>query len=59
MSRYTLNRGEETVSTPYEDVRIKRSSGMGAQRIKPEYEDLAAIAREKGLPLNTIRQEIR
>ena len=59
MSRYTLNRGEETVSTPYGDVRIKRSSGMGAQRIKPEYEDLAAIAREKGLPLNTIRQEIR
>ncbi len=59
MSRYALNRSEETVSTPYGDVRIKRSSGMGAQRIKPEYEDLAAIAREKDLSLNTIRQEIR
>lgn len=59
MSRYTLDRSEEAVSTPYGDVRIKRSSGMGVQRIKPEYEDLAAIARETDLPLNTIRQEIR
>ena len=59
MSRYALNRSEETVSTPYGDVRIKRSSGMDTERIKPEYDDLAAIAREKDLSLNTIRQEIR
>lgn len=59
MSRYVLERSVETVSTPYGDVRVKRSSGMGVERIKPEYEDLAAIAREKDLPLNTIRQEIR
>ena len=58
MSRYALKRSEETVSTPYGDVRVKRSSGMGVERIKPEYDDLAAIAREKELPLNTIRQGI-
>ena len=59
MSRYALSRREETVSTPYGDVRVKRSEGMGVERTKPEYDDLAAIAREKDLPLNTIRQEIR
>ena len=59
MSRYALDRREETVSTPYGDVRVKRSTGMGVERIKPEYDDLAAIAREKALSLNTIRKEIR
>ncbi len=59
MSRYALKRSEETVATLYGDVRVKRSTGMGVERIKPEYDDLAAIAREKDLPLNIIRQEIR
>ena len=58
MSRYTLKRREETVSTPYGDIRVKRSEGMGVERVKPEYDDLAAIAREKDLPLNTIRRGI-
>lgn len=59
MSRYTLKRREETVSTPFGNVRVKRSAGMGVERVKAEYDDLAAIAREKDLPLDTIRQEIR
>ena len=59
MSRYVLNRSEEIVSTPYGDVRFKRSSGMDTERIKPEYDDLAAIAREKDLPLDTVRKQIR
>lgn len=58
MSRYALKRSEDTVSTPYGDVRIKRSEGMGVERVKPEYDDLAAIARAKGLPLDVIRKEI-
>ena len=59
MSRYALSRREETVSTTYGDIRVKRSTGLGVERIKPEYDDLAAIAREKALSLNTIRKEIR
>ena len=59
MSRYVLERSVGVVSTSYGNIRVKKSSGMGVERVKPEYEDLAAIAREKDLPLNTIRQEIR
>ena len=59
MSRYALNRREETVSTPFGNVRVKRSTGMGVERIKPEYDDLAMIAREKGLSLDEIRKELR
>ena len=59
LSRYTLRRGIETVGTPYGDVRVKRASGMGVERAKPEYDDLAALAEKHGVPLETIRKEIR
>ena len=59
LSRYVLRRGEEILSTPYGDVRVKRAEGMGTERSKPEYDDLAAIAREKDLPLDALRKEIR
>ena len=59
MSRYALRRRVETVSTAHGEVRVKRAAGMGAERVKPEYEDLAAIAREKGLSLDDVRREIR
>lgn len=49
--RYTLARGMETKATPLGEVRIKRSSGFGVEREKYEYEDIARIAREKGLSL--------
>ena len=59
MSRYALRRRVETVSTAHGEVWVKRAAGMGAERVKPEYEDLTAIAREKGLSLNEVRREIR
>ena len=59
LSRYTLLRGIETVGTPYGEVRVKRASGMGVERAKPEYDDLAALAEMHGVPLETIRKEIR
>ena len=55
LSRYTLRRGIETVGTPYGEVRVKRASGMGVERAKPEYDDLAALAEKHGVPLETIR----
>ena len=58
MNRYVLRRGIETVSTPYGEIRIKRASGMGVTREKPEYEDIAAAAREHQVPLQTVREAV-
>ena len=54
--RYTLERRTETAGTPYGEVRQKVSSGYGVQRRKPEYEDIAAIARTRGLSIEQIRE---
>ena len=56
MSRYVLERRMETVTTAFGDIRIKRAAGMGVERSKPEYEDVAALAREHGVSLETIRK---
>lgn len=45
--RYTLERRMERLETPYGTVQCKQSSGYGVTRRKPEYEDLARIAREQ------------
>ena len=59
MSRYVLKRKVETVDTPCGKVRVKYASGMGVTRSKAEYEDLAALAREKNVSLNDVRRMIR
>lgn len=59
MSRYVLERTERTVHTVYGDVRVKHASGMGMEREKPEYEDVAELAREHGVSLETIRKEVK
>ena len=59
ISRYVLDRKVETVSTPYGDVRVKRASGMGTEKAKAEYEDIARLASENGVSLDTIRKEIK
>ena len=56
--RFTLKRREETVETAYGPVRKKISQGHGVARTKLEYEDLAAIAKKTGRPLEEIRKEI-
>ena len=50
-NRHTLTRRFQEIQTPYGPVREKISSGFGVERRKPEYEDLAKIAREQGLSL--------
>ena len=50
--RYTLQRSISTLSTPCGDVRVKLSEGYGVTRRKVEYEDLARIAREKGISID-------
>ena len=54
-SRYTLRRRTERLSTPYGPVHRKISEGYGIRREKPEYEDMAAIAREQGLTIEQVR----
>lgn len=44
--RYTLARRTETTETPCGPLRRKIASGYGVERRKPEYEDLARIARQ-------------
>jgi len=49
--RHVLSRFERIVKTEYGTVRVKEAEGFGVKREKPEFEDLAKIAREKGITL--------
>ena len=51
LARYTLSRSVTETETPYGTIRIKEASGFGVHRSKPEYEDVAKIAREQNLSL--------
>lgn len=58
-NRYILDRKIETVNTQYGPIRKKTVSGYGVKRAKYEYEDLASIAREKGISLQKVREGVR
>jgi uncharacterized protein (TIGR00299 family) protein len=49
--RHVLPRTIATIETPLGTVRVKRSGTNGTLRVRPEYDDLARIARERSLPL--------
>ena len=44
--RYILQKNIEELKTANGIIRIKKSSGFGISRIKPEYDDIARIAKE-------------
>lgn len=52
--RYTLDREESIRQTPYGPITIKTAMGDGFSKSKAEYEDVAKIAKEKGIPLNEV-----
>ena len=56
--RYVLSRSVETVETPLGPVRKKISSGYGVKREKYEHDDLAHIARERGMSLAEVLENI-
>ncbi|WP_346663155.1 nickel pincer cofactor biosynthesis protein LarC [uncultured Merdimonas sp.] len=56
--KYFLKPGVEKVSMPWGEVRIKTASGYGVTHKKPEYEDVAKIAREQNLPWGKVRDEV-
>ncbi|MBR0113079.1 MAG: nickel pincer cofactor biosynthesis protein LarC [Clostridia bacterium] len=51
VKRYVLDRRTVTLDTPYGEVRKKVSSGYGVTKEKYEYEDLARIAKDRGISL--------
>ena len=55
-NRYTMTREFETRETPYGPVRIKRASGYGVLREKPEFDDLKKIADEQKLSLREVKK---
>lgn len=56
--RYTLSRESKTIQTPDGDIRVKVSTGFGVAREKPEFDDLAKIARETGKSLSELQKNI-
>ncbi len=59
MQRYMLDRRIYKVDTSLGSVRVKVSSGYGTTRKKIEYEDLARIAKEKGISLSEVENIIQ
>ena len=58
MRRYVLDRTFETAETPYGPVRVKTARGMGVTRSKAEYDDLAALAEQHQVSIDTIRKTL-
>ena len=58
LRRTVLERRTEAEETPWGPLRRKIAEGRGLRREKAEYEDLARIARERGLSLEQVRAEL-
>ena len=59
LNRYVLSRQIVEKETSLGTVRMKQAEGMGVKKAKLEYEDLARIAREKGMSVAEVRRLIR
>ena len=57
LRRYTLDREAATLETPYGQVRAKRSRGFGVERLKPEFDDIAEIARREGVGVRDVKRD--
>jgi uncharacterized protein (TIGR00299 family) protein len=57
--RKKLKREERTIDTEYGKLRVKVSYVNGNERIIPEFEDCARIARERGIPLQKIYDVVK
>lgn len=57
--KYFLQPSVREVSTDWGKVRVKMAEGFGITHVKPEFEDVAAIARQTGLPYDTIARAVR
>jgi len=57
-NRYSLQREFSTIQTKFGEVRVKTAYGFGVSKSKPEYEDVARIAKEKGTSLQDVLDEL-
>lgn len=57
--RITLNREIKTVKTELGEIRVKSVTVSGLERIQPEYEDCARLARENHLSLNEVYEIVK
>ena len=53
-SRYVLAPSMDTVETPYGPIPRKTGTGYGLAKSKPEYDALAAAAKDRGVPLTAV-----
>lgn len=51
VQRHMLTRRADTVETAFGPIRVKIADVNGKQRMTPEYDDCARIAKEKGIPI--------
>ncbi|MEA4964876.1 MAG: nickel pincer cofactor biosynthesis protein LarC [Oscillospiraceae bacterium] len=58
MARVTLETGVRAAETAFGPVRVKTYAGGDVRREKPEFEDLAALAREADRPLSELRAAV-
>jgi uncharacterized protein (DUF111 family) len=56
--RYTLQKENTEIQTEFGPVRIKTSRGFGVVKSKPEYEDIARIARETGMSVQEVLKKV-
>ena len=59
MERYLLHREIIPRKTPLGEIRIKTAEGYGVRREKPEYEDIARLARENDASLHEVKKQIK
>ena len=56
--RHVLARTSDDVQTSFGRVRVKRVRADDGERVRPEYDDLLRIARERNLPLPDVARQV-
>ena len=56
--RYILSPSVRTVETAYGPMAVKMGRGFGIRREKPEYRDVARVAKEQGLPFQQVWEDV-
>ena len=56
--RYVLSPSVRTVETAYGPMSVKVGRGFGIRREKPEYRDVARVAREQDLPFQLVWEDV-
>ena len=52
--RYSLQKEQAEIQTKFGKVTVKTSYGFKVRKTKPEYEDIARIAREKNISMQDV-----